>query len=168
MSGVSVISLSKLIRARLMVTKRPSKIISIMLLPTAGACWIPATWKYRKFKYYINITLYDCRPNYVNRSIFVCLLLKYAITWRYIRWEYYCRKLKREHIWILPNLSFHILNLHLHWTTLFISPTKCTVLIKVASQTCVSMSVPSSGTTKCQFWNPIASGKLLFIRFFGP
>ena len=147
MSGVSVISLSKLIRSRLMVTKRPSKIISITLLPTAGACWIPATWKYRKFKHYVNVSLYGCRPNYVNRSLFVYLLLKYDITCRCIRWEFHFTKYKRDPKWILPNLSFYVINLHLHWSTPFITPTKHTVVIKVASPTCVRTSVSFSGTT---------------------
>jgi len=38
--------------------------------------------------------------------------------------------------------------------------------IKAASLTCFGASLSSSGSTKCQFLKPVATEKLLFIRFF--
>jgi len=86
--------------------------------------------------------------------LFVCLQLKYDITWRCIRWGFHCTKQKRDPIWILPNISFYTINLNLQWSTPFITPTKCTVLNKVASPTCVGTSVPQ-GQQNASFKNQL-------------
>ena len=42
------------------------------------------------------------------------------------------------------------------------------IRVKGTSPTCFPTNVPSSCRIKCQFWEkPIATGKLLFLRFFG-